>query len=104
MTRKSFHVCAAAVCLAVAASSPARSQGYPPSQRGTVSQNVAFTEIAVTYGRPVARGRESLLDALLDSEFDFPLGIVKFALLANQIGLCLLRFGEFFIALLENFI
>jgi Protein of unknown function (DUF2911) len=50
---------AAVLCLAVAVTaSPARSQGYPPSQRGTVTQNVAFTEIAVTYGRPVARGRE----------------------------------------------
>ena len=56
---KSFHVRAAAICLAVAATAAeARSQGYPPSQRGTVTQNVAFTEIAVTYGRPVARGRE----------------------------------------------
>jgi hypothetical protein len=33
-------------------------QGYPFSQRGSVAQTVAFTEIAVTYGRPVARGRE----------------------------------------------
>ena len=50
---------AAAVCLAVGVnSSPARSQGYPPSQRGSVTQNVAFTEISVVYGRPVARGRE----------------------------------------------
>jgi DUF2911 family protein len=32
-------------------------QGYPPSQRGTVSQMVAFTNIAIAYGRPVARGR-----------------------------------------------
>ena len=32
-------------------------QGYPFSQRGSVTQTVAFTEIAVTYGRPVARGR-----------------------------------------------
>lgn len=32
-------------------------QGYPFSQRGSVTQNVALTEIAVTYGRPVARGR-----------------------------------------------
>jgi hypothetical protein len=35
----------------------AQAQGYPPSQRGSVSQNVALTEITVTYGRPVARGR-----------------------------------------------
>ena len=33
-------------------------QGYPFSQRGSVSQMVAFTEISATYGRPVARGRE----------------------------------------------
>jgi hypothetical protein len=33
-------------------------QGYPFSQRGSVTQNVAFTEVAVTYGRPVVRGRE----------------------------------------------
>jgi hypothetical protein len=38
--------------------SPARSQGYPFSQRGTVTQMVAYTEISVSYGRPVARGRE----------------------------------------------
>jgi hypothetical protein len=59
MTTKSFHVCAAAVFLAVAVTAlPARSQGYPFSQRGTVTQMVAFTEIAVSYGRPVARGRD----------------------------------------------
>jgi DUF2911 family protein len=34
-----------------------RAQGYPFSQRGSVTQNVAFTEIAVSYGRPVAHGR-----------------------------------------------
>ena len=32
-------------------------QGYPFSQRGTVSQMVAFTNISIAYGRPVARGR-----------------------------------------------
>lgn len=32
-------------------------QGYPFSQRAAVSQNIAFTEIAIAYGRPVARGR-----------------------------------------------
>ena len=54
-----IRVRAAAVFLAVTVTaSPAQSQGYPPSQRGTVSQNVAFTEISVSYGRPVARGRE----------------------------------------------
>jgi hypothetical protein len=32
-------------------------QGYPFSQRGSVTQMVAFTNISITYGRPVARGR-----------------------------------------------
>jgi Protein of unknown function (DUF2911) len=36
---------------------PARSQGFPFSQRGSVTQMVAFTRISATYGRPVARGR-----------------------------------------------
>jgi hypothetical protein len=36
---------------------PARAQGYPFSQRGSVGQHVAHTTIAVEYGRPVARGR-----------------------------------------------
>src|SRR5437868_14803459 len=39
-------------------------QGYPFSQRGSVTQMVAFTNIAVTYGRPVARGR-ALFGALV---------------------------------------
>ena len=59
MKPKSFYVYAAAAWLAVAViGSPARSQGYPFSQRGTVTQMVAFTEISVSYGRPVARGRD----------------------------------------------
>ena len=37
--------------------SAARAQGYPFSQRGSVSQTIAFTTVAVTYGRPIARGR-----------------------------------------------
>ena len=58
MTPKQYYLCAAS-CLALAVtSSPAGSQGYPFSQRGSVTQNVAFTEISVEYGRPVARGRE----------------------------------------------
>ncbi|MEX2152697.1 MAG: DUF2911 domain-containing protein [Gemmatimonadaceae bacterium] len=32
-------------------------QGFPFSQRGSVGQTVAFTDIVVEYGRPVARGR-----------------------------------------------
>ena len=59
MKRKSFSLYAGATCLAAAVTgSPARSQGYPFSQRGAVSQMVAFTEISVSYGRPVARGRD----------------------------------------------
>jgi hypothetical protein len=59
MRLKSFPLYAAAVCVAVTVTgSAARSQGYPFSQRGTVTQNVAFTEISVSYGRPVARGRD----------------------------------------------
>src|SRR6185436_8318062 len=43
---------------AVAASTEvARAQGYPSSQRGSVTQSVAYTDIAIVYGRPVARGR-----------------------------------------------
>jgi len=60
-TRMSSKVaCISAVAILILAinGSPARSQGYPPSQRGTVTQNVAFTEISVAYGRPVARGRQ----------------------------------------------
>ena len=36
---------------------PVRAQGYPNSQRGSVTQSVAHTQIVVEYGRPVARGR-----------------------------------------------
>jgi hypothetical protein len=32
-------------------------QGYPFSQRGSVTQHVAHTTISIEYGRPVARGR-----------------------------------------------
>lgn len=42
----------------------ASAQGYPPSQRGSVTQTVAFTNITVAYGRPVARGR-ALFGALV---------------------------------------
>ena len=58
MTSKQYCIYAAS-CLALAVtSSLAKSQGYPFSQRGSVTQNVAFTEISVEYGRPVARKRE----------------------------------------------
>jgi hypothetical protein len=40
-------------------------QGYPFSQRGRVDQTVAFTDISVAYGRPVARGRTLFGDSAL---------------------------------------
>lgn len=43
----------------------ARAQGYPFSQRGRVDQTVAFTDISVVYGRPVARGRRLFGDSAL---------------------------------------
>ena len=54
-----FHVTAVRLVAAAALALPTTSvaQGYPFSQRGSVTQNVALTEITVTYGRPVARGR-----------------------------------------------
>jgi hypothetical protein len=59
MTPKSLYAFTAATCLAVAvAGSPAGSQAYPVSQRGSVTQTVAHTQISVSYGRPGARGRE----------------------------------------------
>ena len=63
--RPRWVVYAPAVChvLALTATS-SRAQGYPFSQRGSVTQNVAFTAIAVSYGRPVARGR-ALFGALV---------------------------------------
>jgi hypothetical protein len=40
-------------------------QGFPASQRGRVDQTVAFTDISVVYGRPVARGRVLFGDSAL---------------------------------------
>ena len=55
----------ASITLASAAvSDRAAAQGYPFSQRGTVSQMIAFTNIAIEYGRPTARGR-ALFGALV---------------------------------------
>jgi hypothetical protein len=45
------------VVIALLAVPPLYGQAIPFSQRGEVRQTVAFTEIAVSYGRPVARGR-----------------------------------------------
>ena len=46
-----------AVSLALVSATSCAAQGYPASQRARVDQTVAFTEISVVYGRPVARGR-----------------------------------------------
>jgi hypothetical protein len=46
-----------ALIVALAAAPPSGAQGYPFSQRGVVAQTVAFTDITIEYGRPVARGR-----------------------------------------------
>ena len=57
----------AVVGMIIAASgvaSCAGAQGYPFSQRGMVSQMIAFTNIGIEYGRPTARGR-ALFGALV---------------------------------------
>jgi hypothetical protein len=59
MRSKLYYMCGGAACLALTVTAaPVKSQAYPFSQRGSVTQNVAFTEISASYGRPVARGRE----------------------------------------------
>lgn len=62
-TARALHTarCARALLAVVAAlggtAASARAQGYPFSQRGSVTQHVAHTTIGIEYGRPVARGR-----------------------------------------------
>lgn len=56
---------AATLVLALAPASPCVAQGYPFSQRARVDQTVAFTDISVVYGRPVARGRVLFGDSAL---------------------------------------
>jgi hypothetical protein len=55
---------AGAALLALTAAAPLAAQGYPFSQRGTVSQHIALTSIEIEYGRPTARGR-ALFGALV---------------------------------------
>ena len=69
----------AALTIVVPVSSGA--QGYPFSQRGTVSQMIAFTEITVAYGRPVARGRVHYREAWL--YFESRLAAVSYILSAS---------------------
>lgn len=45
------------VVLLVSTANIAVAQGYPFSQRATLTQHVALTTVSVTYGRPVARNR-----------------------------------------------
>jgi hypothetical protein len=47
----------AALLAGAAPAHDALAQGFPFSQRGSVAQTVAFTNIDISYGRPVARGR-----------------------------------------------
>jgi hypothetical protein len=63
-TRLICAIVSSAVLGVLVSGSPALSQGYPFSERGTVSQMVAFTNISIAYGRPVAHGR-ALFGALV---------------------------------------
>lgn len=52
----------AMTCLTAAR--PAGAQGYPFSQRGSLAQRIAHTDVRIEYGRPTARGR-TLFGALV---------------------------------------
>jgi hypothetical protein len=67
MESPTFASGAIAAALIVLETASCRAQGYPFSQRGRVDQTVAFTDISVIYGRPVARGRVLFGDSALDS-------------------------------------
>jgi len=70
-SRRTPLVASTAIALAVsiaalsAAPIACAAQGFPASQRARVEQTVAFTNIAVAYGRPVARGRVLFGDSAL---------------------------------------
>lgn len=66
MSTSSLARLVASICIAGALLVPqhAHAQMFPFSQRGTVSQRLAFTDIAIEYGRPTARGR-TLFGALV---------------------------------------
>ena len=53
------------VVLLALGSTACDAQGYPFSQRARVDQTVAFTDISIVYGRPVARGRKLFGDSAL---------------------------------------
>jgi hypothetical protein len=48
----------AVLALTVSLSTACAAQGFPASQRQSLTQNVALTKFEISYGRPVARGRE----------------------------------------------
>lgn len=54
-----MHIARLAVLglVTLGAASDARAQTIPFSQRGSLQQDVGFTSITISYGRPVARGR-----------------------------------------------
>jgi len=60
-----FAAVALAVAVAMVGSTRCEAQGYPFSQRARVDQTVAFTDISIVYGRPVARGRKLFGDSAL---------------------------------------
>jgi hypothetical protein len=47
-----------ALLFAVTGAAAQAQEGIPFSQHGTVSQRVGYTDISISYNRPVARGRE----------------------------------------------
>lgn len=55
----------AVAALLSATAIPCPAQGFPFSQRARVDQTVAFTDISVVYGRPIARGRVLFGDSAL---------------------------------------
>src|SRR5262249_27106654 len=65
MTSYSVASGATLAALVMFGSAACHAQGYPFSQRARVDQTVAFTDISVVYGRPVARGRVLFRDSAL---------------------------------------
>jgi hypothetical protein len=55
--RRCLHFTATALGLTIPTTSLGAQGGIPFSQPGTVAQRVAYTDLAITYSRPTARGR-----------------------------------------------
>jgi len=62
--RRFFAIAPMLALLLAARITPVAAQGYPPSQRASLTQHIALTTVSVRYGRPVARGR-ALFGALV---------------------------------------